>query len=51
MNPKGNVKLMEQLGEVVVDPTSLGKIKTPPVKCKDLWKDKTAIIFAIRRPG
>lgn len=51
MNPKGNTKLMKQLGEVMLDPISLGKVKTPSVKCKELWKDKTAIIFAIRRPG
>ena len=51
MNLSGDRKLMEELGAIMLDPIKDGKLLSPPLKCSNLWKDKTAVIFAIRRPG
>ena len=39
------------LGEASVVPVSAGAASGPPVAAGSLWRDKGAVVFAVRRPG
>ncbi|PNY06359.1 hypothetical protein L195_g002823 [Trifolium pratense] len=46
-----NISVQKLTPEYKIGMEPLVKIKTPPFKASELWRDKPAVIFCLRRPG